>query len=526
MSTVKKIVSVFLCVCMLFSMCAIGAFADNSAKVVTVSCKEDLANLNRDVPVVFVEGVGGEFYKGLSTPEEDDDVQIWGMPTDVIMSVIKDNIGELIKLLILKDYEGITDLIGEVAEPLFGDFSCDENGVPDPDTGKKVTSDYELQGGYGYENSYDFVYDWRLDMSTIAAQLDKYINYVMELTGSDKVALTAMSMGNSVMTTYLYEYYYTAEDYEERNHIDSVVYIAGAMNGVGVCEDPFSGNMSIDSTSLMRYLKEILGENMLYRFLEVLYVIGALEPVVKYVNNLTHELIVHGFNDAVSDTIATVPGFYALMGTERYEDAKAYIFNTYEKQQKYAEIIKKSDYYHYCVQANGANMIQSLLDDGINTAIFAEYGYSFIPITSNNDRMTDGVIATDRESYGATCAELDGTLGENYKQAKECACGGNHVSVDNQIDASTCAFPDITWFGKFMHHSADDDIISDFIDLVVYSDEQMTVWTYEEYPQFLAAVDDETLVPLTAQNAGEVIPYEESTFAGKIYKAVKKFFNI
>ena len=243
-------------------------------------------------------------------------------------------------------------------------------------------------------------------MSTIAAQLDEYIDYVLELTGSDKVALAAMSMGNSVLTTYLYEYYYTADNYAERNHIDSVIYLAGAMNGVNVCEDPFSGNIKVDSISLMRMLYEIFDGEGLYILFEVLYTLGMVEPLVKYADNLTIKLLEHGFNESVIDSIATIPGFYALMGKERYEEARDYIFNTPEKREKHAKLIEMSDYYHYSVQATNADVIQSLLDDGINTAIFAEYGFTMIPVTSDNDRMTDGTISTYCESFGATCSRV------------------------------------------------------------------------------------------------------------------------
>lgn len=517
----KKLVSVLLCVSMVFSLCASGASAADNAEIVTVSCKEASENLNADVPVIFVTGLEGEYYKGLSTETEEDDVRIWGPETDVILDVVINNIGKLLLYLVFNNYDAIIDLLGEAAGEIFGDFSCNENGVPNPDTGKKNTSSYELKPVNGYENSYNFIYDWRLDMSTIAAQLDEYVKYVMELTGSDKVAFAAMSMGNAVMTTYLYEYYYTAENYSQRNHIDSVIFIAGAMNGVGTCEDPFSGNMAVDSTSLMRMLSELMCGNesteTVYKVLEVLYSLGMFEPVVNYVNNLNTQLIEHGLNDAVIDTIGTVPGFYALMGAERYEQTRAFIFNTPEKQAKYAKIIEMSDYYHECVQANNTKVIQSMLDDGINTAIIAEYGYTIIPITSDNDRMSDGTIATDRESFGATCAEVDGTLGENYKQAKECECGKNHVSSDNQIDASTCAFPDITWFGKYLRHTSGNEYLAEFANLIFYSEEQVTVWTYSEYPQYLINLDGESLVPLTAENAGEVVPYEKTTALGKFF---------
>ena len=138
--------------------------------------------------------------------------------------------------------------------------------------------------------------------------------------------------------------------------------------------------------------------------------------------------------------------------------------------------------------------------------------------------MTDGTIGTAPESFGATCAHVDGTLGEGYKQAKECSCGKNHVSPDNQIDASTCAFPDITWFIKNAHHSEDRDLLSNLIDLAIYSEEQMTVWTYEDFPQFMLAEDEDTLVTLTSDNAGEVVSFEDSTFVADIKAKFENLF--
>mgnify|MGYP003290558001 CR=1 FL=1 len=518
--TFRRIIAVILCVAMLFSVCVTGGYATADKNVITVSCEEDLADLDRDIPVVYVTGLEHEYYKGLSTETEEDDVRIWGPDAGAIVKAVFKYALPLTFRLLIKDYEKVNEISAEVADIIFGDFACDENGVPNPDTGKKITSDYEEHDGFGYINKYTFVYDWRLDMVTIASQLDEYINYVMELTGSEQVALVAMSMGTAVLSTYLYEYYYTAEDYAERNHIASAIFVAGGFNGVATCEDSFSGNMSFDAVSLMRMMSELMrgtDSEGVYKFIEFLYCIGMIDPVVNYVNDLVKEIFANGFNDAACETIGSIAGFYALMSLERYEETREYIFDTPEKKAKYAKIIENSDYYHYNVQANCANVIQSMLDDGINAAIIAEYGYTIIPITSDNDRMSDGTIATDRESYGATCAAPDGTLGEGYKQAKECACGKNHISADNQIDASTCAFPDITWFGKYVRHSSDARLIGELVDLISYSDDQVTVWTYEEYPQYLVNLDGEKLVPVTAENTGIILPYEETTAFKKLF---------
>ena len=514
-----------LCFTLLFSVCSSSVYANGDSADFEVTVSDSLDSINADVPVVFVNGMQGEFYKGLSTETEEDDVRIWGPDTDVILEAVKKYAFSLTFNLLIGNYDKVTEIAGDTADVIFGDFVCDKNGKPNPDTGKKDKSNYTLQSENGYDNSYGFVYDWRLDMVTIAGQLDEYVNDIMELTGSDKVAFVAMSMGNAVMTTYLYEYYYTAEDYEERNHIDSVVFLAGAMNGVATCEDPFSGNMGVDSTSILRMMSELMRDNDdtkgIYTFVEILYSLGMLDPITDYVNNLNGHLIENGLNDAVLTNIAQIPGFLALMSLERYEEARAFLFDTPEKQAEYAEIIRMSDYYHYNVQKNSVEMIQSLMDDGINVAVIAEYGCTIIPITSDNDRMSDGTILTASESFGATCAEVDGTLGENYVQAEACECGKSHISADNQIDASTCAFPDVTWFCKNLRHSEEGKYVADLIDVIIYSDEQVTVWDYSQYPQYLINLDDNCLVPLTTENADEILPYEETT----VFSEIKKKFS-
>ena len=48
----------------------------------------------------------------------------------------------------------------------------------------------------------------------------------------------------------------------------------------------------------------------------------------------------------------------------------------------------------------------------------------------------------------------------------------------------------------------------------------MTVWDYTEYPQYLINVDDSGLVPLTAENAGKIVPYDETTILGGFKKKI------
>lgn len=513
--SILKILSVFLVLTIVF--CSVTTSVSAEEKTAAEAVRE----LEKDIPIVEIPGFGEEIYTGLSTETELDDTSIWSISSDEIMNLVKKHIAGLISGLVFGKFEKLDVIFTDVLTVIFGDASCDENGVPNPDTGIKSRNYVAPKNEYGYRNSYSFHYDWRLDMHTIASQLHEYIQKVMEVTGSDKVGLACFSMGGSVTMTYLYEYYYLASP-EEREHINSVVFISGAMNGVGCCEDPFSGNIILDSTSLMRMLQEMLGSNTsmlwLYNMLDIMYSLRMLEPVVNFSNNYIVGNLGSMVDNAIPATIGTIPGFYALMSYQRYYDAENFIFDSEEDKAKYSTLIEKNRYYHDNVQLNSDLIINSLIEDGKNVAVISEYGYSSLPVTSDNGRMSDGTIETYATSFGATCSTVDTTLGDNYVQAVSCSCNGNHISPDNQIDASTCKYPDITWFAKNVKHASSDRYFADIVDLITYSDSQVTVWTYPDLPQFMINQLDLRLIPMSAANTGKVIPFDETTVIAKFFR--------
>ncbi len=487
-SIFKKFIAVILTLTIILSVSAVGAFANEIG----------VNNIKMDYPVIYIPGLEGDYFKGLSTETEDDDTQIWFPEGSIIATAVVKNIAGLLISILTRNGDFFTSTMTDLVDDLFGDFVCDSNGVPNSDTGKKKQSDTQLKSGYGYENAYEFVYDWRIDMREIAEDLDEYIDFVLDLTGSDKVGLVAHSMGNCVLSTYVYEHYNSFSQ-KEKSKIDSAVLVAGAMDGVGTCEDPFSGNMSIESHSFMRFMRDALSTNStlqaVYYILEMLYSLNYIDPVTEFADTLVNDFIQDGFNEVLSQTLCSIPGFFTLMSNERYQEAKEWIFNTGEKKEKYSRVIEISDYYHNTVQANNESNVQSLIDGGTKVGIIAQYGFTFVPITCDNERMSDTVISTQKASFGATCSSVDGTLGENYTQKNEC-CGKNHISPDNQIDASTCAFPEITWFGKGISHEPDFEFIGELSNMIIYSEKQIDVFTYSSYPQFMKSVNGSQLVPL------------------------------
>ncbi len=577
----KKLISVLLSVSLLIGMTAISGFAAEAEgpEIIYTQSELDWRELNmEDVPVVEVPGFGETIYKGLETEDESDDVSIFGPDVSLLLPAIFKHVPGFLAGLLFKNYDLVDRHLGPFMLEVFSDVGCnpdgtvkegtggrydnslglDENGEPvepeepeEPDdslltkfkeffdgltekfnnmmnTIKNFFTPEEpeappviddvVEHKYGYRNSYSFKFDWRKDMHTLAGELHEFIGRVKKVTGSDKVAITAFSQGNCVVMTYLYEYYYTQTDPEVRDDITSVVFICGAMNGVGSCEDPISGNLGFDSISLLRFLKTALEGNGalmgLYYMVELLYAVGVLDALVDLVVDYLDSRLESAIDPYLLETFGALPGFYAMMSPERYEEAEQFIFGTPERQEKYAGMLEKNRYYHNEVQANMQNMIDSLMAEGKNVGIIAEWGYPIAPVTADNDRMTDFSICTSAESFGATCSDVDGILGLDYKQAEQCECGKNHVSADLQIDASTCLYPDITWFGKGLKHDSGSRFWGNLIDLILYSDKQITVWEYEDIPQFMENYNDEYLVPLT-NDGTYATAFEDSLIFGK-----------
>ena len=453
------------------------------------------------------EGTGGKYDNSLWLDENlepipPEEIEI---PEPDMMEQISGKISAFFNGITAKINEAFAMLSSLVNPPAAEPEEPEEDVIPEPK--------------YGYGHTFSFSFDWRKDMHTLAGELRDYIERVKKVTGSEQVAITAFSQGNCVVMTYLYEYFYTETDPEVRDDIYAVVFMCGAMNGVSACADPVSGNIKLDSLSLLRFVKSLLGNSSstlgIYYMVEMLYAVGLFDAIVERVNNYIED----GFEDAIDpyllETFGGIPGFFAMMSPERYQDAEEFLFGTPELQEKYAGLLEKNRYYHNEVQPNMPDIIEMLMSEGINVGILAEYGYPVAPATADNDVMTDGTICTTDESFGAVCSEVDGILGLDYVQEKECECGGNHVSCDLQIDASTCLFPDITWFGKNLRHDGSRRFWLELIDLIIYSDEQITVWDYADYPQFMISYEDSFLVPLT-NDGTYAVAFEDTLVFGKI----------
>ena len=123
------------------------------------------------------------------------------------------------------------------------------------------------------------------------------------------------------------------------------------------------------------------------------------------------------------------------------------------------------------------------------------------PVVESADETGDVWLTVRYASIGATASKIGATLSDEYLAAKRDAGYGKYLSPDKQIDASTCLFPDYTWFIKGAIHNDDIIGVSDILSNVFNSTDDVTVDTFEAYPQFMVYDRDSTrILPMTEDN--------------------------
>ena len=144
--------------------------------------------------------------------------------------------------------------------------------------------------------------------------------------------------------------------------------------------------------------------------------------------------------------------------------------------------------------ANIESNLKTARDNGVKICIICGYNVQRTPLVTLWKSTSDGTVDTKYASLGATCGNVKETLSGDYLNALE---NRKYLSPDNMIDASTCALPECTWFVRDWLHCNGNAGIDELFNLVMTGDE-VSVDSFERFPQFLEADDDaDTVYPVT-----------------------------
>ena len=329
-------------------------------------------------------------------------------------------------------------------------------------------------GSY-HARDYQFWYDWRQDPYKTADEFNQYIKDIKEITGKPKVSVLARCLGTSVLMAYI-DKYGTAD-------LHGIAFDGSIAAGAEIVSEMISGKSDVDLTALNRMLSDLNNDGSVG--LDA-FLLATLDLVAKGLTSVgfdleetdIHKKLAPGvFAAASRATFFTWPGYWALVTPEDYEDALTGVFGPEGSAErvKYAKLIEKIEYYQMNVTREMETLLKNAEKDGVKIGIIAKYGYQIAPVIESKDMVADQYVTVEKASFGATTTTIYDKFSDEYIAEKAKTGDDKYISPDRHIDASTCIFPDYTWFTKGISHSTWTDVETSLLYQVITADKQLTI---------------------------------------------------
>lgn len=508
----KKVISIILCVSVIVSAFVFLDFSGSAA-----------ATDGTDIPLIYVEGSGAYLY---AEDENGEDQLVFPItiPDGFVEKTAKENIGVFAKAVLTQEWEEFGKVLANALGEIYGTIKLDEhgktqNGVHLGWTWTKDTLNAKKVNGKYPTTRYLFRYDWRLDPYENAESLRKYIEDVREVTGAENVALLGRCLGACVTMAYMERY--------DAEYISDYILYAGALDGATQVSEIFAGDMYCDPDGVERFMYDIqlseddITNQLIQSFVTIFNRTYGLDLTCAAVNNVLEKKYLEFLPDALLNSFASFPGYWSMVSDRDYEKAKETVFYNVDKEQ-YADFFNIIDNYHYNVQVKSNELLKKFADRGVNVANITKYGFQTYPVTRESDIISDDICSVYDASKGATTATLTKGFDDSYISVAKTNGTYKYISPDLQIDASTCLFPDTTWFVKNVEHKEFPKDINRLIDTIIDKD-NFTVYSDPELPQYLL-LDEETneLTPLISENMNCDARYQVSFFDAfkKLWKCI------
>ena len=484
----KKALSLLLAFLLAFSVC-VTAFAAPSSGT----------NLTARDPVIYMAGDSSEiaYDDGNKTFRIDKADELFGDSddSDVLEAVISVLQPLLLEGLLFNRWDNYYAALEKEIADVFSPIAMDENGDPKPGTGIKkeftdrMASDLrrnivQSDGGYR-EKSYEFFYDWRMDPMEVAEQLHDYIEGVKAATGHDQVNLSVRCLGCNVVLAYVAKY--------GTDSLHGMAMDVATSLGADFLGGMLTGDFGLDGYAISRFLRDMnlyadAGiDEFVMASLELLASSGLTDLSLKVLRATLYERIEVGVISALSlASVMTMPCYWGLVPYEQFDQALSNVFGPEgsEKREQYAGLIEKITVYNEQIKKNVLPIMRGISEDGVNIIVISKYGTQLLPVLKDGSMIADFYVSAARSSFGATTSDIYSCLSDEYIAEREALGYGKYISPDKQIDASTCLFPDFTWFFKGVQHGYYTREESDLLMKVMDADTQLTIDDFE-WTQFV-----------------------------------------
>lgn len=521
----KKFISAILALIMIFSVCLPCLAAETYEELPTVyvigAHKNDIYNAEGDTIFPIEADLGG-----------------------IIKTELLPCLEKLGSGMLTGDYTDYAEKFNSILSPYYKELILDKNG--NVSNGSYTRFHYTTENfpkkdsGYGIWD-YRFWYDWRTSPTDTAAELKDCIDKAIAASGKNKVQLIGRCYGANVIAAYLELYKDHAKE-----HVSDVCYYSSSIMGIDFMSALFSGDIYLDDTAINNFINYYINEKDIIKDEAAGELVITLAEILQQVRFLGHSgEAIMSFVDLFKDDLLPLVlrnsyggwlSYWAMVTPEKYEQARDFVFGTDELKAEYAGFIKKADDYHYTVQLNVRKTMKELSEAGINFYNFTKYNYPEIPLYKGASAQGDADTSVYRQSFGAVASDYNTVLSEDYLK-KVSPENKKYISPDLKIDASTCLFPERTWFVKNLHHDFFGPLQNISMEMMRYD---MTVEN-ERFPQFLTHIgttedtNGENLIPTTgtdedANKPQSSIAYSTFRFIVSLIKLLanilKKYFTL
>lgn len=442
MKRTKKFISFLLVIIMTLSVCS-SAFAAEGA----ASC-----------PVINIRGID-------SSPvyaDRNDTSTLLGVPSvERLEEIFKEDIvPALLVYSAGQNTEQLAEDISAVLNEEFRDWFNNSDGTPKGNSGTIMKYPDSVKA----DSRLAFEYDWRGDPVAIAAELKAFIDYVTEKSGCEKVAVTCHSLGSVVLVSYFSLYGY--------DKVESVVFDTPALMGLKSLGDMFSGKLDFDGKALAYFIKGMLGEaeyaELIASVTDIFELAGIPEMLSEFFDRILDEIGPTVYKETIIPLFGCWPTIWSMVPDEQIDESMDYVFNNLCKDEDYSALKAKIETYNSAVRENKKTTLLDF-DKAGKVAVISRYGFAAMPVSDSWSLLSDSVIETESSSLGATTAQAGDYFTDGYLEGKDM----NYISPDKTVDASTCLFPEKTWFIKNAQHS-ETQITKDLYDTFLFSSEELT----------------------------------------------------
>ena len=404
----------------------------------------------------------------------------------IIKEAIKPCLEKFAVGVLTNDYKAWAQEFHQAVIACMGELALDKNGEASDGSYPEHPYNYSLPKKSSNYNEYDYLlwYDWRLSPLETAELLKKYIDQVKTVTGEDKVNLLGRCYGANVVQTYLTLY----PEHAVAN-VDDVAYLSSSVGGIDILGSLFTGNIELNDQAIENFVNYYMKNENLIEDQDTKALISTTVELLNYIKVLgitgeSLELLIQRFKSDIfplvlKDTFAGWPSYWAMVPADKYEEARDFIFAGVKDE--YAGFIEKTDRYYNEVQLKSTETLLALDKAGIDFYIISKYNFPDIPIYENATALSDGNTTVERQSFGATCADHGEVFTDKYINSLK---DTKYLSADRKINASTCLFPETSYFVKDMHHETFPYAINRFALDLMNNEATVSGGEYAQYMQF------------------------------------------